>query len=114
MTRNKEMFVCGGKKENNIPVGHRTVTTTTNTQVDKVNHPSHYSWLKEVCGIEPIDILRHMNFNLGNSMKYILRCGHKTEEGITDKEKAIEDLKKAIWYIQDEIATLEKKENGIQ
>ena len=39
---------------------------------DKVNHPSHYTWLKDLCGIEVIDITRHMDFNLGNSIKYIL------------------------------------------
>lgn len=73
---------------------------------DKVNHPSHYTWLKDLCGIEVIDITRHMDFNLGNSIKYILRSGHKKEEGYTDKQKTIEDLKKAIWYINDEIKLL--------
>lgn len=73
---------------------------------EKVNHPSHYTWLKNLCGIEVIDITRHMNFNLGNSIKYILRSGHKKEEGYTDKQKTIEDLKKAIWYLNDEIKLL--------
>lgn len=73
---------------------------------DKVSHPSHYTWLKDLCGIEVIDITRHMDFNLGNSIKYILRSGHKKEEGYTDKQKTIEDLKKAIWYIEDEIKML--------
>lgn len=77
------------------------------TSDDKVNHPSHYTWLKDLCGIEVIDITRHMDFNLGNSIKYILRSGHKKEEGYTDKQKTIEDLKKAIWYIEDEIKMLE-------
>ena len=76
---------------------------------DKVNHPSHYTWLKDLCGIEVIDITRHMDFNLGNSIKYILRSGHKKEEGYTDKQKTIEDLKKAVWYINDEINMLENK-----
>jgi hypothetical protein len=76
---------------------------------DKVNHPSHYTWLKDLCGIEVIDITRHMDFNLGNSIKYILRSGHKKEKGYTDKQKTIEDLKKAVWYLNDEISTLEKQ-----
>lgn len=76
---------------------------------DKVNHPSHYTWLKTLCGIEVIDITRHMNFCLGNAVKYILRAGHKSEEGMTDKEKTIQDLKKAIWYINDEIKQLENE-----
>lgn len=77
------------------------------TQVtDRVNHPSHYTWLKDKCGIEVLDIARHMNFNLGNSIKYILRSGHKSEEGMSDKQKQIEDLKKAIFYLNDEIKRL--------
>ena len=46
---------------------------------DKVNHPSHYLWLKHKVGIEVIVIRRHMDFDLGNAIKYILRAGHKTE-----------------------------------
>lgn len=78
-------------------------------EADNVNHPSHYTWLKDLCGIEVIDITRHMNFNLGNCIKYILRAGHKTEQGMTNKEKRIEDLKKAQFYINDEIERLEIK-----
>ena len=80
------------------------------TKQDRVNHPSHYTWLKDLCGIEVIDITRHMNFNLGNVLKYTLRAGHKSEEGLSDKQKHIEDLKKALFYIKDEIKRLEEKE----
>ena len=73
---------------------------------NKVDHPSHYTWLKDLCGIEVIDITRHLDFDLGNAIKYILRCGHKSENGYTDKEKTIEDLKKAIWYLNDKIKVL--------
>ena len=66
---------------------------------DSVNHPNHYTWLKDKCGIEVIDITRHLDFDLGNALKYILRAGKK--------EDAIQDLKKAIWYIQDKIKMLE-------
>lgn len=76
---------------------------------DKVNHPSHYTWLKEKCGIEVIDITRHMDFDLGNAIKYILRCNRKSENGYSDKDKAIEDLEKAIFYIKDEINLLKTK-----
>lgn len=75
---------------------------------NRVNHPSHYIWLKEKCGIEAIDITREFNFNLGNALKYILRSGNKEEMGYTIKQKQIEDLKKAIWYLNDEIKRLEK------
>lgn len=73
---------------------------------DKVEHPPHYTWLKDKCGIEVIDITRHMDFCAGNAVKYLLRAGYKSEEGYSDKDKAIEDLKKAIWYINDKINQL--------
>lgn len=72
-------------------------------KADSVNHPSHYTWLKDLCGIEVIDITRHMNFCCGNALKYILRAGHKKDASLTDTEKQIEDLNKAIWYLKDEI-----------
>jgi hypothetical protein len=81
--------------------------STINFDQDRVNHPSHYTWLKELCGIEVIDITRHMDFDLGNAVKYLLRAGYKKEEGLTDKEKTIEDLHKAVWYINDRIKMLE-------
>ena len=71
-----------------------------------VNHPGHYTWLKEVAGIEVIDITRHMSFDLGSALKYILRAGRKHEKGMTDEAKRIEDLKKARWYLDDEIGRL--------
>ena len=78
---------------------------------DKVNSPSHYSYLKKLAGVEVIDITRHLDFDLGNAVKYILRAGHKTQEGYDNKAKTIEDLKKAIWYINDKIKTLEDETN---
>lgn len=80
--------------------------STSDAKVDMVNHPSHYTWLKERCGIEVIDITRWLDFNIGNAVKYLLRAGHKTEKGLTNKDKAIQDLEKAIWYITDKINQL--------
>lgn len=79
------------------------------TPIDNVNHPPHYTWLKDKCGIEVIDITRHLDFNLGNSIKYILRSWHKEESSMTNKEKEIEDLKKAIWYLNDKIKMIENE-----
>jgi CRISPR/Cas system-associated protein Cas5 (RAMP superfamily) len=76
---------------------------------DKVNHPSHYTWLKEKCGVEVIDITRHLDFDKGNAVKYLLRSGYKEEEGYSSIQKEIEDLEKAIWYIKDKIRML----NGV-
>lgn len=80
-----------------------------NIKNSKIEHPSHYTWLKEKCGIEVIDITRHLDFDKGNSIKYILRSGYKSEEGYTDKQKEIEDLKKAIFYLKDKIKMLENE-----
>lgn len=73
---------------------------------DRVNHPSHYTWLKEKCGIEVIDITRHMDFDLGNVVKYVLRSGHKKEADMSNLDKEIEDLEKAKWYLEDKISSL--------
>ena len=68
---------------------------------DSVNHPAHYN--SHPSGIECIEIARHHNFNIGNTIKYLWRAGLKSEEGMEDTDKQVEDLNKAIWYIQDEI-----------
>lgn len=85
------------------------IKETLNKVEDKVNHPSHYTWLKEKCGIEVIDITRHLDFDSGNAVKYILRAGYKSEEGYSNKEKQIEDFKKAIWYLNDKLKMLENE-----
>lgn len=61
-----------------------------------VNHPKHYT--SHPSGIECIEITEHMNFNLGNAMKYVWRASLKGKE--------VEDLKKAIWYLEREIARI--------
>lgn len=65
---------------------------------DAVEHPSHYT--SDPSGIECIAITRHRNFNVGNAFKYLWRAGLK------DDAKQVEDLRKAIWYINDEIERL--------
>lgn len=76
------------------------------TEHDSVNHPSHYT--SHPSGIECIEITRHYCFSIGNAIKYLWRAGLKKEMGIEDKQKEIEDLEKAIWYIKDRIAQLRK------
>lgn len=76
---------------------------------DNVNHPDHYTWLKEKLGIEVIDLTREFDFDIGNAIKYILRAGHKHSAALSDMEKAIEDYKKAVWYLNDKIQMLEKE-----
>lgn len=77
-------------------------------QEERVDHPSHYTWLKETCGIEVIDIARHLDFDKGNAIKYILRSGYKEEKGYSSIQKEIEDLQKAIWYLNDKIKQLKE------
>lgn len=83
--------------------------TTKKKSDDNVNHPKHYT--SHPSGIECIEIVRHHNYDIGNAIKYLWRNGLKTEEGMDPVEKQIEDLEKAIWYINDEIKTLKAKNN---
>lgn len=80
----------------------------TSKKVDMVNHPPHYTWLQDICGIEVIDITRHLDFDTGNAVKYILRAGHKDITNKGEVQATIEDLKKAVWYLNDRIKSLEK------
>lgn len=63
---------------------------------DAVNHPDHYN--KHPSGVECIDVVEHMTFNLGNAVKYIWRADHK--------DNAMQDLEKAKFYITREIERL--------
>lgn len=61
---------------------------------EDIVNPSHYK--QHPAGIECIDVVEHMPFNLGNAIKYIWRAGLKTED-------PGDDLRKAIWYVKREI-----------
>jgi len=63
------------------------------TANDPVNNPAHYT--EHPSGVECIQIAEHMNFCLGNALKYIWRADLKGN--------AIEDLEKARWYLNREI-----------
>jgi hypothetical protein len=69
----------------------------TGEHYDAVNHPAHY--MTHASGIECIQITEHMSFCLGNAVKYIWRADLKHD--------ALEDLKKARWYLDREIARRE-------
>lgn len=60
---------------------------------DEVNHPPHYT--AHPSGVECIEITEHLNFCIGNAIKYLWRA---------DLKNGVEDLKKAEWYIKREIA----------
>jgi hypothetical protein len=61
---------------------------------DAVNHPSHYR--SHPSGVEAIDICEHCDFILGNSIKYLFRCGHK--------DPVVQDLSKSAWYLRRALA----------
>lgn len=71
---------------------------------DSVNRPAHYT--SHPSGIECIQIAEHMTFSTGNAIKYLWRAGLKNPDCLADKA-AIEDLRKAAWYIAREISRLE-------
>jgi len=68
--------------------------------MDKINHPHHYCHGRKYEPIEVIDDWE-LGFNLGNALKYISRAGRK------DPSRTVEDLKKAIFYLDREIEALE-------
>jgi hypothetical protein len=68
-------------------------------KTDAVNHPPHY---QSKAGIEVIDVIEAFNlgFNLGNTVKYVLRAGSKGER--------LKDLRKGMWYLQREIDNMQR------
>lgn len=75
---------------------HDELLLAVEAEFDAVNKPKHYN--SHPSGIECIEITRHMPFNIGNAIKYLWRF---------DNKNGVEDLKKAVWYIQDQIKLLE-------
>lgn len=68
------------------------------SESDPVEHPEHYT--SHPSGVECIQITEHLNFCLGNAIKYIWRAGLKVDR--------LEDLRKARWYLDREIARMSK------
>lgn len=76
------------------------MTVRVRSEDDPVNHPSHYTAYH---GIEVIDLTEQMNFNKGNAVKYIARAGWK------NPDTEVQDLEKAVWYIQREIQRIQER-----
>lgn len=70
----------------------------TTVEREMVNHPEHYN--SDLSGVECIKVARYRNFNVGSALKYLWRCGLK------DGNSDIQDLEKAVWYLNDEIKRL--------
>ena len=88
------------EEKENVPRG-------TMDSESRVEHPNYY---KLSNGIEVLDIVRDLPFNIGNVVKYVIRAGKKKEAGLSDKQKQIEDLEKAKFYIEDAIEQLNKED----
>lgn len=76
------------------------------TNKEMVNHPNHYGGAENV--YEAIKVIEawDLGFHLGNTVKYISRAGKK------DTDKELQDLKKALWYLQRQIELLENEKNN--
>lgn len=83
-------IIDGGASHQTLGIEYKNVFK----KEDLVNHPKHYT--SHPSGVECIQVTEHMGFNLGNAMKYIWRAD--------EKGNAVEDLRKAVWYINREIA----------
>lgn len=105
-----EIYYEIGKIEERLSRKRGLEAGGSDSDIDKIN-PEWYKWLKDKIGIEAVDVCELFNFNRGNALKYLLRAGAKTEKGYSVPEKELEDLKKAKWYIEREIAQLEKTLN---
>lgn len=81
--------------------GTEPESAETEIQDDGVNHPLHYT--QHPSGVECIQIVEHMTFNVGNAVKYCWRSGLKTPDAVTD-------LKKAIFYLEREVQRLQNQE----
>lgn len=68
--------------------------------VEAVDHPKHYN--RHPSGVEAIDVCSRMGFSIGNAFKHLYRVGKKDK----DKDKTVEDLRKALWYVDYEIARI--------
>lgn len=79
---------------------YRTDAGKSDERVELVNHPSHYGGDTTYETIRVIEAWE-LGFCLGNAVKYVSRAGKKNEA------KTVEDLKKAVWYIEREIKKLE-------
>lgn len=74
--------------------------------MNNVDHPKHYT--SDPSGVECIEITKYRDFCIGNAIKYLWRAGLKEDSILSQKDKTIEDLKKAIFYINKEIELIQQ------
>jgi hypothetical protein len=86
------------------PTAKTSIPDKPPARPSEVSSPSHYT--SHPSGVECITITEHFSFNLGNAMKYVWRAGLKRTS------PKVQDLQKAVWYIEREIERLGKGEKG--
>ena len=90
---------------------NKTIEEAEAKQFDSVNKPKHYT--SHPSGVEAITLTAHHDFCIGSAIKYLWRAGLKGESGEANdtatRKKHIEDLKKAVWYINHKIKMLENE-----
>lgn len=84
------------EQERQQPAEASVIVPAPTSPKEAVNHPPHYN--VHPSGVECIDIIEHFSFNIGNAVKYLWRAD--------EKGKAVEDLRKAAWYVAREIELL--------
>lgn len=101
---NHACFLCDKEYDNPMdaidccsPAKRLKAASEIGQTFDPVNKPKHYN--SHPSGVETITITEHMNFCLGNVIKYVMRC---------DLKNGTEDLEKARWYLDREIARRKK------
>lgn len=98
--KGKVCLACDDQHNNTLhKIVIETIRKSQKNMGNSVDHPSHYTG--HPSGIECIQITEHMNFCLGNAIKYIWRAGTKSDD-------PREDLRKAIWYLSREIERIGK------
>lgn len=92
--------------EINEEIDAKILAKQSKQSFDDVNNPQHYTDSK----IEVIDYIedKNLGFCLGNVVKYVSRAGKKHSADKSDKEKEVQDLKKARWYLDRRIKEIEE------
>jgi hypothetical protein len=95
-------LLCDGCSENEMRFLNIGRENNMSEKKEQVDHPKHYNHGK----FEVIDVIEdwQVDFHIGNVIKYVSRAGRKNDD------TEIQDLKKALWYLQRKIEILEKKD----
>lgn len=91
---------CYVNDANGVPSWRWFPSETVNTEA--VNHPSHYGGDSTYEHIKVVEAWG-LNYALGNCTKYICRAGKK------NADTELEDLEKALWYLQHEVDRVKKE-----